>query len=126
MDCDENNLLVNIGHKDWATKEEIFFDEVSEHLGKVLGKRNDEGKFFGIIHEKPETAELIAVKDDSKFYYSFTILTSRFLDASGKPGTSPEDFYETYCVVAETDDSVITGNFLNDEVAVAWIEGLLG
>lgn len=116
--------LICLNNKDWEIKKEICHDEVSEHWGTELSRRNDSNQFYGIVHESPETVEEITVESSGKSY-TFTIFTSRFCNKDGKISSRTEDCYETYCVTAETDDSIITGNFLTAEVAVMWIEGLL-
>jgi len=112
--------LIDLSHKDWQVKKEVFLDQVSEEWGADLGRRSDEGRFFGLRHYPPKSERV-----DFKAGYRIVTTLTVFKDKKGAESKKREDRHESYMVAGETEDSVITGNFTDREVAVMWIEGML-
>ena len=111
--------LIDLSSPDWQTKEEVWYEEVSETWGLELGKRSDEGRFFGLKHLLP-TTETKVLESGQK--YQIVTTETVFLDSSGRPSELPEDHYQSFCVSAETPKALITGNFLDRDSAELWIE----
>jgi hypothetical protein len=104
--------------EEWAVKEEIFLDAVTEEWGELISARALERKFYGIYHQPP-VMEYRFIGDQK---YLLSSITSSLLMENKKP--NPAETYESHMVCCETATQVITGNFDDLEVAIAWIEGM--
>jgi len=111
--------LTDISAADWQTKKEVFVDHVSSEWGNELGKRMIAGTYYGIKHKVPETKKVDLGNGRT---YLITTISSVFVCKSGKESRLKCDQYESFAVNAETATEVITGNFLDKEMAEEWIK----
>jgi hypothetical protein len=117
---DQFSQPVIILDKEWDIKKEIFLDSITEEWGELISKRALENKFYGILHEKPIMEWRVS---PNGVKYQLSSISSSLLDAKKNPNKKEQ--YWSHMVCCETEDLVITGNFNDLDLAIAWIEGML-